>query len=235
MFKKKNKKLIAIFIAGIFCTFLASIQLTGCNHDTPSNNKETENPDEKLLKLQNSFNWGTSFNQQTKVLTFEKGWKIAAFNFTDAETLDACDFEYLELSYSDLTLPVVIFRLIYSDESYSQVYLQEHLNKAYIKLHTDKKKALKSIYFQTFMTDDYYADSASLKLGDFKLIKEKPVDNKAPVVDKVSGNFDDNITGDEITNKIRTAPHFGQMILLPSTTLSHSVFPQFEQIPNIRK
>lgn len=197
--------------------FFTCLQFTGCNHDVPSNTNSgtTEKSDEKLLKVQNSFNWGTTYNQQTKVLTFEKGWKIATFNFENAETVDASNFNYIELSYSDLTLPVVIFRIIYSDESYSQVYLQDHLNKAYIKLNESKKKAVKSITFQTIMTDDYYADSASLKLGDFKFVKEKPASEKSPVVDKVSGNFDDTISGNDITDKIAIGWNASRMSACP--------------------
>lgn len=284
MLKRKNKKIIAIFTAGILCMTMACLQLTSCNNETPSHNEETENtangtdnnkednnnsdnsdetdntdekdnsenpentddknetdkkpektdksddeeetqnpsdtadsenPDKKLLKVMNSFNWGTTYNQQTKVLSFERGWKLATFNFVNADTINASNFEYLELSYSDLTLPVVIFRLIYSDGSYSQVYLQDHLNKAYIKLNESKKKAVKSIAFQTIMTDDYYADSASLKLGDFKLVKEMQVTEKAPVVDIVSGNFDDTITGEDITNKIAIGWNASRMSACP--------------------
>lgn len=190
---KRMKTKFIIIITIFFCFFISCFSFIGCDDGINSNNEnntektenqennesdtsaETENSDtsdSKTVKLQNSFNWGAAYNHETKTVTFEKGWKLSGFNFVGAETLDASNYEYAELSYSDLSLPVIVFRIIYSDESYSQVYLQEHLDKAYIKLNENKKKAVKSVTFQTIMSDDYYVDSASFKLGDFKFVHE---------------------------------------------------------------
>lgn len=116
---------------------------------------------------------------------------------------NAGDYKYAKFSYESLDVPNVNLRLKYSDGSYSEVYLQSHLNEVYIELDASKKTAIKEINLMTRQSQSQIgAEKSTFTVKGLTFVKEKKLPQKAAIVDAKTGNFNDSISALEISEKI---------------------------------
>ncbi len=116
---------------------------------------------------------------------------------------NAGDYKYAKFSYESLDVPNVNLRLKYSDGSYSEVYLQSHLNEVYIELDASKKTAIKEINLMTRQSQSQIgAEKSSFTVKGLSFVKEKNLPQKAALVDAKTGKFNDSISALEISEKI---------------------------------
>lgn len=116
---------------------------------------------------------------------------------------NAGDYKYAKFSYESLDVPNVNLRLKYSDGSYSEIYLQSHLNEVYIELDASKKTAIKEINLMTRQSQSQIgAEKSTLTVKGLTFVKEKKLPQKAAIVDAKTGNFNDSISALEISEKI---------------------------------
>lgn len=116
---------------------------------------------------------------------------------------NAGEYKYAKFSYESLDVPNVNLRLKYSDGSYSEVYLQSHLNEVYIELDASKKTAIKEINLMTRQSQSQIgAEKSTFTVKGLSFVKEKKLSQKAAIVDAKTGNFNDSISALEISDKI---------------------------------
>ena len=119
------------------------------------------------------------------------------------ETVNASAYKYAKFSYENLDLPNVNFRLCYSDDTYSEVYLQTNENAVYIELDAERKSNITHINFLTRENAHFIgAEKCSLTVKSLSFVNEKPVSQKTPITDKKDGTFDDSVTALELSDKI---------------------------------
>lgn len=192
-------KTVSIFFAA--CLFLS------CGDGSSNDEKKTESSEsgENLLKGANFYFWNDdskgSYDASTGKLTLKNGngGNGAGFSLS----ADASSYKYAKLSYENLDLPNINFRLVYSDGSYSEVYLDKNSTAAYIELDKDKKSNVTGINFMTRQSDKQTgAETVSLTIKGLSFVKEKPSVSKNPVTDGGNKTFDDSITALELSDKI---------------------------------
>ncbi len=159
--------------------------------------------------------WDSTYDSSSKELVIKKGYRNAEFPFQYWKTIDASEYSYAELSYSELSMPQISMSLIYSDKSFSTVYLSPNSNKAYIKLDPEKKDSIKSVKFQSTIWTSYPIDQVSVKIDGFRFVKDRTKIENTPLIDKKSGTFNDSISGIELSEKIAVGWNIGRTATCP--------------------
>jgi len=229
------KKLISVLYSMLIFFVLISCDNgnQGKSNDTvPEEGKENKNY-LQVTFADEQIKWDASYNNSTKELVLQKGYRNIEFPFQYWNTIDASDYSYAELTYSKLSVPQVVFSVIYDDKSYSTVYLQPYTNKAYVKLDDTKKKSIKSIKFQSNIWETYPIDSVSFTFDDFRFVKEKEVIKYSQKKDVVSGHFNDSITGMELSEKLAVGWNISRTSTCPyynTRDLEYMTFGNQEEI-----
>lgn len=181
----------------------------------PKPKDEPQNSDTSSVRFHDPYLWNAEFNKATSVLQLKEFYGTASFTFS---TFDASAYTYAEVSYSDMPNARLTADLLYADESYSRVYLQPNAGKVHIRLSESKKQKITGIKFSGM----YYEgnSSTSVKIRGLKFIKEKPSDDFTLAKDKISGSFDESLTGMELSEKmaigwnasrLATCPHYNEL------------------------
>ncbi len=207
-----------LFITVIHCLVFFVI---GCTHNQPPESNFKENSNQPHPHSVESWNvlyqWKSSYSKKDHVLEMHKGFGNAGFGFKDYKSIDASDYEYARLTYSNLTVPQVKFRIFYEDRSCSEVFLQSDKNEAYIKLDSERKNKISEIFCMATVTEDYYRENISVKFEKFEFLNSIPAIKNKPIVDAIDGKFDDSLTGEKLTenmaigwniSRLATCPHY---------------------------
>lgn len=212
--KKTLKKIAIIFLsAGLF----AACANSNDDPTAPANNTNAE-ASKTEVKFEEGLNvpltsanfaaWDSErASFQNNVLSLKTNNKDggagngASFWFEPNQ--NAGDYKYAKFSYESLDVPNVNLHLKYSDGSYSEVYLQSHLNEVYIELDAIRKSAIKGIDFMTRQSQSQIgAEKSTFTVKGLSFVKEKNLPQKAALVDAKTGSFNDSISALEISEKI---------------------------------
>ncbi|MBQ7753312.1 MAG: cellulase family glycosylhydrolase [Treponema sp.] len=212
--KKTLKKIAIIFLSAVLFASCAnsSDDPTAPANDTSAEASNTEVKVEEGLNVPltsaNFAAWDSErASFQNNVLSLNTNNKDggagngASFWFEPNQ--NAGDYKYAKFSYESLDVPNVNLRLKYSDGSYSEVYLQSHLNEVYIELDASKKTAIKEINLMTRQSQSQIgAEKSTFTVKGLSFVKEKKLPQKAALVDAKTGSFNDSISALEISEKI---------------------------------
>ena len=210
------KKTVSIFF--ILSTWIFAFLIIGCVY----NNTEAQQPKNEILPYSIDswnvlYNYRSSFNKESNVLEMKKGYGNVGFGFKDYKSVDASGYDYACLTYSELSVPQVEFRISYEDKSRSEVFLQANKNKVYIKLDPERKDKILEIFLMATIGEDYYKDSISVKLEKFEFLNSIPAIKNKPIIDVIDGKFDDSLTGEKLCenmaigwniSRLATCPHY---------------------------
>ena len=203
---KKNLNLLASLMIAMFLMSTV-VSVAACKQNTDEN---TENSDGLIITVKEMYLWDNengSFTSSDGKLVLKNGYKGANFTITN---FDASEYKYAKLVYEKLDFPNVIFQLHYSDESYSEVFLQTNKTYAYIELDASKKSNISQISLMTREDENIIGvKTSSLNIKEIHFVNEKIIETKTAVTDKKTGSFDDKITGLELSDKIAVGLSLG--------------------------